>query len=117
MAKKMPVVYWEINAVDGESLSEFYEEVFDWETKVSDTGFHSFKSGDPKGINGGIFTGKGVLPTHRALYIEVEDINEIIKRVQDHGQEILQGPFKSGNTILAFFTDPEGHMIGLIQRE
>jgi len=117
VAKKMPVVYWEINALDGESLSEFYEEVFEWETEVSDTKFHSFKSGVPKGINGGIFTGKGTLPTHRALYIEVEDMDEIIERVKNQGLEILQGPFESGNNILAFFTDPEGHMIGLRQRK
>jgi len=117
MGKKMPIVYWEINAVNGESLSKFYEEVFEWATSVDDSGFHSFESGDPKGINGGIFTGKGVLPTHRALYIEVDDIQEIVQRVEDRGQKILQGPFESGQNILAFFRDPEGHMIGLIQKK
>ena len=117
VGRKMPVVYWEINAKDGEALSKFYEEVFEWDAKVDSTGFHSFKSGDPKGINGGIFTGKGVLPTHRALCVEVDNIEEIVKRVKGLGQEILQGPFESGNAILAFFQDPEGHMIGLIQRK
>jgi len=92
----MPVVYWEINtvngetlskfyeevfAVNGESLSKFYEEVFEWATSVDDSGFHSFVSEDPEGINGGIFTGKGVLPTHKALYVEVDDIQEIVQRV------------------------------------
>jgi len=91
-----PIVYWEINAKDGPALAEFYRDV---------------------GIDGGIFTGKGLLPPHRALYIEVEDIREVLEKVSKRGIEILQGPFESGNAILAFFRDPEGHMLGLIERK
>jgi len=112
-----PIVYWEINAKDGPALAEFYRDVFGWESAVDDTGFHSFKSGNAGGIDGGIFTGKGLLSPHRALYIEVEDIREVLEKVSKRGIEILQGPFESGNAILAFFRDPEGHMLGLIERK
>jgi len=98
-----PIVYWEINAKDGPALAEFYRDVF----------FFFFGGG----IDGGIFTGKGLLPPHRALYIEVEDIREVLEKVSKRGIEILQGPFESGNAILAFFRDPEGHMLGLIERK
>ena len=112
-----PIVYWEINAKDGPALAEFYRDVFEWESSVDDTGFYSFKSGSARGIDGGIFTGKGLLPPHRALYIEVEDIKIVLERVARRGAEILLGPFESGNAILAFFRDPEGHMLGLIERK
>ncbi len=118
MAKRnSPIVYWEINAKDGPALAEFYRDVFEWESSVDDTGFYSFKSGSARGIDGGIFTGKGLLPPHRALYIEVEDIKIVLERVARRGAEILLGPFESGNAILAFFRDPEGHMLGLIERK
>ncbi|MDD4479390.1 MAG: bleomycin resistance protein, partial [Mesotoga sp.] len=104
MAKRnSPIVYWEINAKDGPALAEFYRDVFEWESSVDDTGFYSFKSGSAGGIDGGIFTGKGLLPPHRALYIEVEDIKIVLERVARRGAEILLGPFESGNAILAFF--------------
>jgi predicted enzyme related to lactoylglutathione lyase len=112
-----PIVYWEINAKDGPALAEFYRDVFEWESAVDDTGFHSFKSGNTGGIDGGIFTGKGLLPPHRALYIEVENLREVLEKVSRRGIEILQGPFELGNVILAFFRDPEGHMLGLIERK
>jgi predicted enzyme related to lactoylglutathione lyase len=115
--RNSPIVYWEINAKDGPALAEFYRDVFEWESSVDDTGFYSFKSGSARGIDGGIFTGKGLLPTHRALYIEVEDIKIVLERVARRGAEILLGPFESGNAILAFFRDPEGHMLGLIERK
>jgi len=115
--RNSPIVYWEINAKDGPALAEFYRDVFEWESSVDDTGFYSFKSGSAGGIDGGIFTGKGLLPTHRALYIEVEDIKIVLERVARRGAEILLGPFESGNAILAFFRDPEGHMLGLIERK
>ncbi len=115
--RNSPIVYWEINAKDGPALAEFYRDVFEWESSVDDTGFYSFKSGSARGIDGGIFTGKGLLPPHRALYIEVEDIKIVLERVARRGAEILLGPFESGNAILAFFRDPEGHMLGLIERK
>ena len=118
MAKRnSPIVYWEINAKDAPALPVSYRDCFEWESAVDDTGFYSFKSGSAGGIDGGIFTGKGLLPPHRALYIEVEDIKIVLERVARRGAEILLGPFESGNAILAFFRDPEGHMLGLIERK
>ncbi|WP_367363574.1 hypothetical protein [Mesotoga sp.] len=76
--------------------------------KLATRDFILLKSGDPKGINGGIFTGKGVLPTHRALYIEVEDMNEIIKRVQDHGRRYFKALSNLVTPFLPFSPIPKG---------
>ncbi|MCB9465158.1 MAG: VOC family protein [Candidatus Eisenbacteria bacterium] len=115
-----PVIWWEINAKDGERLTEFYREVFEWDCPLDEgSGIWEVDStgGRSGAISGGIFTGKGRLPYHRCLYVEVEDIEEMTRRVVANGLPILQGPFEvGGGTQLAFFQDPEGHMIGLLQR-
>ncbi len=117
---KNPVVWWEINARDGEKLSTFYSEVFEWDMPLDEkSGIREVAPADaPGNIGGGIFTGQGRLPTHRCLMVQVEDIEVICDRVKNAGQDILQGPFElEGVGCLAFFRDPEGHMLGLIQRE
>jgi len=117
---KHPVVWWEINAADGEALAGFYRAVFDWKLpQDATTGiWEQVASGRPGEIGGGIFTGKGALPPHRCLYVAVEDIEAVCARARAQGREILQGPFAvPGVGRLAFFRDPEGHMLGLIERE
>lgn len=118
MAKNL-ACWWEINAKDAEPLVEFYSRIFDWDhTYDENSGIYFIDSGDGSdgGISGGIFTGKGKLPTHRCLYVKVEDVDAITEKVKKQGQPILQGPFDlPSGTRLAFFQDPEGHMIGLIR--
>ena len=117
---KNPVVWWEINAKDGEALSAFYREVFEWDMPRDPTGgIWEVKRDDaPGNIGGGIFTGQGRLPPHRCLYVQVDDIDLVCGRATAAGQRILQGPdLVEGVGRLAFFRDPEGHMIGLLQRE
>jgi predicted enzyme related to lactoylglutathione lyase len=118
MAKNL-ACWWETNAEDAKPLVKFYTRVFDWEeTYDESSGIWHLDSGNGTdgGIGGGIFTGKGALPPHRCLYVQVEDVDAIAERVEAEGQPILQGPFDlPSGTRLAFFRDPEGHMIGLIK--
>jgi predicted enzyme related to lactoylglutathione lyase len=113
-----PVVWWEINARDGKALTDFYEGVFEWSVRLDETsGIWHLDSGEAGAgtIGGGIFTGKGVLPPHRCLYVRVDDVDKVSSRVETRGCPILQGPFDlEGVGRLAFFQDPEGNMIGLI---
>jgi hypothetical protein len=114
-----PVVFWEINAVDGENLTRFYQSVFEWGVETDDTGFHSVDSAgdDARSIAGGIFTGKGAIRPHRALYVRVDSVADIVERVRAAGGVVLLEPFEgpSGQT-LAFFEDPEGHITGVVER-
>lgn len=118
---KHPVCFWEINAEDAEPLANFYKNVLEWKISFNhQSGFYSVASGTGKdgGIAGGIFSGKGQLPPHRALYVEVEAVDEVMTRVSLHGGKVALEPYDiAGVGRLAFFRDPEGHMIGLIQRQ
>ncbi len=111
------VSFWEINAEDGPALVAFYRQVFGWQaTEDTGTGVTRLETGDGTdgGIPGAIFTGKGALPTHRCLYVDVEDVDRVCAAVEALGQPILQGPFDfQGRLRLAFFRDPEGHMLGI----
>lgn len=113
-----PVYFWEINARDGKALAAFYHDVFDWEMDYEDSNeFHTVHSAGPdgKGIAGGIFTGKGALPPHRALYVRVESVDETSAAALKAGGKIVQGPFDGpGGVRLCFVEDPEGHVVGLV---
>jgi predicted enzyme related to lactoylglutathione lyase len=114
-----PVFFWEINAHNGETLAAFYEQVFGWSANRDDSGFHSIDSRDKegRGIAGGIFTGKGQLPPHRALYVQVDSAAETIDKVRGAGGTVLLEPFEGpGGVTLAFFEDLEGHVTGLVER-
>lgn len=109
------MIFWEINAKDGPSLAAFYDEVFDWQISADDSGFYTVRSGGERGINGGIFTGKGKLPTHRAVYVRVASVEDVIARVRTAGGEVIQEPFDGpGDERLAFFRDLEGHVVGVV---
>jgi predicted enzyme related to lactoylglutathione lyase len=109
------VSFWEINAQDGPALTAFYRRVFGWEaSEEGSIPVFNLDSGGEDAIGGAIFTGQGRLPTHRCLYVSVEDVDAVCELVKREGQPILQGPFDfQGRLRLAFFRDPEGHMIGL----
>ena len=115
-----PVFFWEINAHDGEKLSAFYNAVFGWGTEADDSGFHLIRSVDEsgKGIAGGIFTGKGQIPPHRALYVRVDSATETLECARAAGAKVLLESFEGpDDNILAFFEDLEGHTIGLVEKK
>lgn len=117
MSEGPRIGFWEINARDGAALTRFYERLFGWRARFDEgSGIWHLPSGNGAdgGIGGGIFTGKGRLPPHRCLYLEVADVDAVCDRAKELGVEILQGPFEPAPGLrLAFFRDPEGHMLGI----
>jgi predicted enzyme related to lactoylglutathione lyase len=86
-----PVAFWEINASDGDRLCRFYKTVFDWEISTDATGFHSVASQTDRGegIAGGVFTGKGRIRNHRALYVQVDSAAETVEKIRAAGGNVL----------------------------
>jgi len=118
---KNPVVYWEINGTVGKKLADFYLGVFEWEYQNEPgSDFYHLKSGnDEKGsINGGVFTGKGALPHHLTVYVQVDDVDAYYEKALAMGGTPAQAPFNvKGVGRMGFFRDPDGHIIGLITPE
>jgi uncharacterized protein len=121
------VVHFEIPAKDVKRASAFYKDVFGWwttdmpgmdytmlgGTKVSDKGEFS-ESGS---INGGMM--KRTKPfEHPIITIGVDDINASLKAIEKKGGKTLRKKQDIGQEMgwTAYFTDPEGNVMGLYQR-
>jgi predicted enzyme related to lactoylglutathione lyase len=81
-----------------------------WKYAGDEGNGHVFIPGIPEG---GLGAGEpGVI-----VYIEVEDVQESLTRVESLGGTVLQTPFEiPGYTTVARFADPEGNSIGLQRR-
>jgi predicted enzyme related to lactoylglutathione lyase len=66
-------------------------------------------------INGGIGAmGEGRV--HVTFYVAVEDIVAVLTHIESKGGQRAYGPLPTPDGgLFAGFTDPEGHLIGLVQ--
>jgi predicted enzyme related to lactoylglutathione lyase len=111
-----PVVHFEVGCKDLEKTTAFYTGLFGWApTPVPMASLLNTLS--PEGIQGHI-TALGHEP-HRyvTFYIQVDDIIDSLGRIEKAGGKKLIGPVPlPDNKQFAWFTDPEGNMIGLVTR-
>ena len=112
------VVHFEIPCDNPEKEMNFFKEVFGWTFKQSTTEQYWYViTGDENspGINGG-FLKKRDPKMPVANSIQVEDIDEAIKKIEQAGGEVVV-PKKPVRDVgwLAFFTDPDGNVHGILQ--
>jgi predicted enzyme related to lactoylglutathione lyase len=118
------VVHFEVMAQDRKKLGAFYSELFGWQLDTDNPmGYgviaHSDNHGKGGvGIGGGIF---GDMPPGQdgvTFYVEVDDIDATLTRAEALGGKRLMGPETAeGGPTFGHLHDPEGHWIGLFQRE
>jgi uncharacterized protein len=115
MAK--PIVGWfEVTGKDGPALQRFYSQLFDWD--VSDAGdgsSYGLVDAGARGIGGGIGASQDGGPGAVTFYVEVDDLDGYLAKAEKLGGTTLVAPTEIPNFGLtfAFFSDPEGHMVGL----
>lgn len=108
-----PVVHFEIGCRDRGKTAQFYTSLFDW--KIQEQGPAS--TIDAGGGISGHITALGHEPHHyTTFYVEVDDIAACLKKAESLGGKKLVGPVRIPTGLFAWFTDPEGNMIGLLQR-
>jgi len=118
-----PVVHFEIIGNDAKTLQKFYKEAFDWHIDPSSAavgaknyGLVHAKAG--VGIDGGIGDMGGVngYAGHVTFYVAVPDIKAALDKIATLGGKRVMGPeVVPGGPTIALFTDPEDHVIGLVQ--
>ena len=108
-----PVVHFEILGRDQALLESFYKSVFDWKITPAMEGYSLVDTGSSPG--GGIGAmGEG--RRHVTFYVGVEDINAALALIESKGGQKAYGPHSAPDgSVFAGFTDPEGHLIGLVQ--
>lgn len=120
-----PVVHFELPADNVERAQRFYAETFGWKVNsIPGMGYsllHTTKTDDkgmvqtPGNINGGMLARQSYYQTP-VLTIQVADIAKAIQAVEKGGGKIVRGSEPvPGVGHAAYFQDPEGNTMGLIQ--
>ena len=116
-----PVMHFEVIGKDGEALRSFYSGLFDWnidannEMKYGMVQREDNLSPEGVGIGGGIAQGPDGYDGHVMFYVGVPDVEAALAKAERLGGTRVMGPEKIMDRIeLGHFTDPEGHLIGVV---
>ena len=119
------VVHFEIPADDVEKLRKFYSLLFGWKIELMPGQVEYYgiwtvpvdEKGMPlrPGVNGGLM--KKQNPEHKAVnYIQVESVDEYIKRIESLGGRIVVPKMEvPGIGWWALALDPEGNQFAILQ--
>jgi predicted enzyme related to lactoylglutathione lyase len=109
-----PVVHFEIGCRDRAKTGDFYAQLFGWQ--ITSAGAASnIDTGSPQGIPGHIIS-LGHEPEHYILfYVDVEDVQAALDKAVALGGKAIVGPIKIPTGTFAWFSDPDGNMIGLLK--
>jgi predicted enzyme related to lactoylglutathione lyase len=127
--KKMPVVHFEMPAIDKKRVAAFYTKAFGWDMQLlgpkmgdyvlagtSDTDENNMVKA-PGTINGGFFERKeDELNRVPHLVISVDNLDESIQAVKDAGGEIVGEKMDiPGIGKYSSLRDTEGNIVGMLQ--
>ncbi len=117
------IVHFEIPYDDADRASKFYSEVFGWQLmSMPDMGYTMVTTGpsdpekgptEPGFINGGMFKREEPFKGPN-IVVDVASIDDALKTIGDAGGQVLQERMAVGEMgFAAYFSDPEGNLIGL----
>ena len=111
-----PVVHFELGCKDLEKTTAFYSGLFGW-TPTPVPMASLLNTNSTEGVQGHI-TSLGHEPhNYVTFYIQVEDIHDSLVKIQQAGGKKLVGPVPlPDGKKFAWFSDPEGNMVGLITK-
>jgi uncharacterized protein len=115
-------VHFEVIGKDGARLRSYYSELFGWKPDADNPMNYGLVqrednvNPDGIGIAGGIGQGPDGYEGHVTFYVEVPDVDEALAKAESLGGTRVMGPETIMDSIvLGPFTDPEGHVIGVVQ--
>lgn len=110
------ICYIEIPALDIETSASFYKNVFGWKTRKRSDGAIAFDD-IVNEVSGTWRTDrKPSTELTMLVYIMVDDIEDAVKKVAEHGGKIIQPVGMELPEITARFSDPAGNIFGLFQQ-
>ena len=113
------VVHFEVIGKDGEGLKKFFGELFDWEIDSNNPLNYGIIKAEEGGIGGGIGSvmqeGSAGYAT---FYVEVENVQVSLDKAAQLGGKIVVPETVIPNMVtFGMFTNPEGHLVGVIKSE
>lgn len=109
-----PVVHFEIGCRDNAKTQAFYSRLFDWDIKPAGPSAALINTG-AEGINGHITTLGHEPNNYVTVYVQVDDVKAYLDKATALGGKMLVPPIAIPTGKFAWFADPEGNMIALIQ--
>ena len=118
------VVHFEIPFDDGDRARSFYKDVFDWQVvQMPEMGGYTLVMTGPSGdagptesgfINGGMLSREQGAISGPVVVIDVPSIDESLVKIGTLGGSTVVGKTPVGDMgFAAYFTDPEGNVVGL----
>ena len=104
------VCYLQIPALEPTESAVFYEKIFGWHIE------RPYPSFEAPGLIGQWVNDRA--PARDAgvlIWINVDDIDEILKSVSASGGEVIEPPSPDGPRWLATIRDPAGNVLGIVQ--
>ena len=109
-----PIVHFEVLGRDKQVLEDFYTALFDWQLRPVMDNYSMVAT--ESGLGGGIGTSMDGGAGHATFYVEVANIEGTLSIVDGRGGKKIMGPEQVPNgPLMALFSDPDGHIIGLVQ--
>jgi predicted enzyme related to lactoylglutathione lyase len=116
------VVHFEIPCDDEERARSFYASVFDWQMMpIPEMGYTLVTTGptsedgptEPGFVNGGLMKRVESFAAPDVV-IDVADIEDALRRIEENGGKTVSERMEVGDMgYAAYFTDPEGNLVGL----
>jgi len=124
-----PVVHFEMPAKDRDRMAEFYSNSFGWQSEMLGPEMNDYvlvttsevdeqmMPKNPGQINGGFYVASDELPVkHTTVVIQVDDIQESIRKVTESGGKILGEPDEIPEVgMFVYFEDTEGNIAGILE--
>ncbi len=111
-----PVMWFEVLGADGGKLQWFYGGLFGWTFDViKPINYGVVKTGDARGIMGGIGQTFAGTRSWVTFYIETPDVTASLEKAAALGGKVVTPRTVMPDVTLGVFEDPEGHAIGLVE--
>jgi predicted enzyme related to lactoylglutathione lyase len=111
-----PVVHFEIVGRDGPALQKFYSDAFGWKVDAENPMNYGMVDNGGEGINGGISAPEEGGSGHVTVYIQVDDLDAALAKIEAEGGKTVAAPMEIPNMVtFALFNDPEGNLVGLVK--
>jgi uncharacterized protein len=107
-----PVVHFEIGCRDNPKTSTFYSALFGWTMQPMGPAT-MINTGAATGIQGHISSLGHEPHNYTIFYVQVDDVQAYLDKATALGGKTLVPPVAIPTGTFAWFSDPEGNMIGL----
>lgn len=108
------VIHVEVTGKDGPALQSFYSDVFGWKLDTNNPGGYSMLRQED-GFTGGIGATQDGSAGQVTFYVHSDDPAGILRRVEERGGKVIMPLTEvAKDTTIALFSDPEGHVVGIM---